>query len=118
MNSTTQLTGSHLRTYQTLFQNPVSHNLGWRAIRALLEKLGQVVEEPNGNLKVTRHGHTLVLHPPRTKDVDETEELMARRHGHQQRNGPVRGVVENPSFGAGRADSDARHGLARGTRPL
>ena len=45
-----------------------------------MEKLGQVEEEANGNLKVTRNGQVLVLHPPRTKDVAETDELMALRH--------------------------------------
>src|SRR5476651_144346 len=82
MNSTAtaSLTGSHLRTYDTIFQHPVSHNLGWHDVRALFRHLGEVEQEPNGNLKVTRHGQTLVLHPPRTKDVAETEELMALRH--------------------------------------
>ena len=80
MNSTASLTGSHLRTYQTIFQHPVSHNLDWHAVRALLANLGQVGEEPNGNLKVTRHGQILVLHPPRTKDVADTDEIMALRH--------------------------------------
>jgi hypothetical protein len=80
MNSTAQLTGSHLRTYQTIFQHPISHNLDWRAVRALLGKLCHIAEEPNGNLTVTRNGQTLVLHPPRTKDVASIEELMALRH--------------------------------------
>jgi hypothetical protein len=80
MNSLASLTGSHLRTYNAIFQHPVSHNLDWRAVRALLRKLGHVAEEPNGNLKVTRNGQTLVLRPSRSKDVGETEELMALRH--------------------------------------
>lgn len=80
MISSATLTGSHLRTYNTIFQHPISHNLEWRAVRALLGKLGHLAEEPNGNLKVTRNGQVLVLHPPRTKDVDETGELMALRH--------------------------------------
>jgi hypothetical protein len=80
MNSTALLTGSHLRTYQTIFQHPVSHNLDWRNVRALFEHLAEIVEQPNGNLKVTRNGQILVLHPPRTKDVAETDEIMALRH--------------------------------------
>lgn len=80
MTSTATLTGSHLRTYNTIFQHPISHNLEWRAVRALLGQIGQLAEAPNGNLKVTRNGQILVLHPPRTKDVDETSELMALRH--------------------------------------
>jgi hypothetical protein len=84
MNSTASLTGSHLRAYQAIFQHPVSHNLGWHDVHALLRQLGQVDEEPNGNLKVTRNGHILILPPPRTKDVAETEELMALRHFLEQ----------------------------------
>jgi hypothetical protein len=80
MTSTTQLTGSHLRTYQTIFQHPVSHNLAWHDVHTLFRYIGVVEEEPNGNLKVTRNGQLLVLHPARTKDVGTTEELMALRH--------------------------------------
>jgi hypothetical protein len=43
-------------------------------------KLGDVTEELNGNLKVSRNGQTLVLRPHRTKDVAEVDELMALRH--------------------------------------
>jgi len=80
MTPTTQLTGSHLRTYQTIFQHPVSHNLGWHDVHALFRQVAEVEEKPNGNLAVTRNGQVLVLHPPRTKDVAATDELMALRH--------------------------------------
>jgi hypothetical protein len=78
--STSALTGSHLRTYKSIFQHPIAHNLGWHDVHALFRQLGQIEEEPNGNLKVTRNGQTLVLHPSRTKDVSETDEVMALRH--------------------------------------
>ncbi|MGD1030786.1 MAG: hypothetical protein ABSA05_06550 [Opitutaceae bacterium] len=80
MNSTPPLTGAYLRTYNTIFQHPISHNLEWRTVYSLLEKLGHVSEEPNGNLKVTRNGRTLVLHRSYTKDVAESSELIAVRH--------------------------------------
>ena len=80
MNSTSPLTGSHLRTYQTIFQHPVSHNLRWRDVYALLRELGEVEEQPNGHLNVTRNGELLVLHRPRSKDVAEIDELMSLRH--------------------------------------
>jgi len=79
MSSTATLTGSFLRTYNTIFQHPASHNLEWRHVHALFRHLGQVEEERNGNLKVTRNGESIILHPPGTKDVAETEELMALR---------------------------------------
>ncbi len=80
MNTTTSLTGSHLRTYERIFQHPISHNLEWRDVRALFGKLGTIEEEANGNLKVSRNGHTLVLHSTSAKDVTEMDEVMALRH--------------------------------------
>ena len=77
---TPPLTGSHLRTYLAIFQHPISRNLGWQDVHALFRQLGEVSEEANGNLKVTRNGQTLVLHPPRTKDVSEKDEVMSLRH--------------------------------------
>jgi len=96
MTSTATLTGSLLRTYNTIFQHPVSHNLEWRHVHALFRHLGQVEEEHNGNLKVTRNGESLILHPPRTKDVAETEELIALRHFLQRSEtaGPAAEVSE------------------------
>jgi hypothetical protein len=87
-NSTPPLTGTHLRTYNRIFQHPVSHNLEWRSVYALLKKLGQIAEEPNGNLKVTRNGQSLVLHRSYTKDVSDTGDLMAVRHFLEQSETP------------------------------
>jgi hypothetical protein len=80
MNSTASLTGAHLRTYHTILQHPVSHNLKWDDVHALFRHLGKIEKESNGNLKLTRNGQILVLHPHRTKDVSETAEVMALRH--------------------------------------
>jgi hypothetical protein len=80
MTPSDSLTGSHLRTYNTIFQHPVSHNLEWRAVRALMGRLCEVTEESNGNLRVVRNGKTLIIHQHRTKDVAEVEELMVLRH--------------------------------------
>jgi hypothetical protein len=84
MNSVQTLTGSHLRTYNTIFQHPISHNLEWRSIRALLMQLGQIVEEPNGHLKATRNGQTFILHQPHTKDAAAAQDVMALRHFLEQ----------------------------------
>jgi hypothetical protein len=80
MNSTTSLTGSHLRTYDRIFQHPIAHNLEWHDVHAMLGKLGEVAEEHNGNLKVTRNGQVLVLHAPRNKDIAEMNDIMTLRH--------------------------------------
>lgn len=77
---TPPLTGSHLRTYNTIFQHPVSHNLGWHDVLALFRHLGAVEEEHNGHTKLTRNGQVMVLHPHQSKDVSGTEEVLALRH--------------------------------------
>src|SRR5438874_6501197 len=60
--------GSHQTTYDAVFQHPISRNLQWRDLRSMLESLADVVVENNGNLKFTRNGQTLTVHPPRRKD--------------------------------------------------
>ena len=84
MNPTLTLTGSHLRTYTTLFQHPVSHNLGWHDVLALFRHLGTVEEEHNGNTKITRNGQVLILRPHHSKQVDGTDEVIALRHFLEQ----------------------------------
>jgi hypothetical protein len=80
MNSTTSLSGSHLSTYERIFQHPISHNLEWREVHAMFKEPCDVEKESNGNLKVTRNGHSLVLHSTSDKDVTEMDEVMALRH--------------------------------------
>lgn len=79
-NPAPALSGTHWRTYNTIFQHPVSHNLGWHDVLALFRRLGTVEEEHNGHIKLTRNGQTLVLHPHRSKDVSDTEEVLILRH--------------------------------------
>ena len=80
MKTSTPLTGSHQRTFDRIFQHPISHNLEWRDVHALLGEMADVAKEHNGSLKVTRNGQTMVLHPTSKKDVAEMDEVMALRH--------------------------------------
>jgi hypothetical protein len=80
MNSPASLTGTQQRTYQRIFQHPVSHILAWHEIYRMFRHLGQVEEEHNGGVKLTRNGQSLVLHPHRPKDTAEIGEIMAVRH--------------------------------------
>lgn len=75
-----QLTRTHQRTYETIFRHPAAHNLEWRDLRALLNELADVEEQPNGKLKLTRNGQTLVMEPDRHKDVADVDEIMRIRH--------------------------------------
>jgi hypothetical protein len=91
----TKLSGTHRNTYDAVFQHPVARNLDWSDVRSMLAALANVTEENNGNLKFTRNGQTLVVHPSRDKDVAEIDQLMEIRH-FLQRSGAVlqEGVAE------------------------
>ena len=75
-----KLKASHRRVYDAVFRHPPARNLDWRHVRAMLGALAEVVEEPNGKVKFTRNGQTLVLHPSADKNVAEVDELMEIRH--------------------------------------
>lgn len=71
---------AHQTTYKAIFQHPIAHNLQWHDVRSMLNALAEVTEEHNGNLKFTRHGEVLILHPPKHKDLSDNKELMQIRH--------------------------------------
>ncbi|MEK6703472.1 MAG: hypothetical protein AABZ53_14525 [Planctomycetota bacterium] len=73
------LSHAHQGTYDAILRHPAAHNLQWRDVRSMLGALGKVVEESDGNFRVTRNGQTLLLHPDRHKDVDTLEELKELR---------------------------------------
>lgn len=93
MKPTSQLSGSHLHTYQKIFQHPLTHNLDWHQVHALLRAVADVTEESNGNLKVTRNGQVIVLQPSHSKDVDEARIVMDLRH-FLERSEPVSTVSQ------------------------
>jgi hypothetical protein len=70
----------HQTTYKAIFQHPIAHNLQWHDVRSMLNTIAEVTEEHNGNLKFTRHGEVLILHPPKHKDLSDTKEVMQIRH--------------------------------------
>ena len=77
---TTQLSGSHLITYNAVLQHPVSRNLEWRNVWSMLTALADVVQDRGTILKVTRNARTLVLRRPSRKGMDDVQELMKIRH--------------------------------------
>jgi hypothetical protein len=52
-----------------------------------------VQEEHNGNVKFTRNGHTLTVHPPQRKDFSDIQEVMRIRQFLDQSAGPARAAV-------------------------
>jgi len=79
MNTIMSLTDSHLQTYNRLFQHPTLYSIEWREVIAMLRDLCHVEEKPNGSLRCTRRGQTLVLREPLTKEVSDINELNALR---------------------------------------
>lgn len=73
------LAHAHLRTFLTIFRHPAPHNLGWHDMHAMFRHLGSVDEQPNGNLKVTVNGQSLILPPPRKKDISDPEDVIKIR---------------------------------------
>src|SRR4051794_17483756 len=85
--------GAHQSTYDQVFQHPVSRNLQWRDLGAMLASFGEMDEEPNGNVKFTRNGHPLTVHPPRRKDFSDVQELMQIRRFLEQSGAPSQDAV-------------------------
>jgi hypothetical protein len=73
------LSSAHRTTYETIFRQPMAHNLHWRDVHSLLGALGEVMEQPNGNVKVTRNGQSLILHEVIGKDVGTDAQLKELR---------------------------------------
>jgi len=86
----TLLHGSHQRTYEAIFQHPVSRNLAWRDVCSMLDAMEGVVQVENeGTHKVSRNGHTLILHRPDRKNITDVGELMKLRRFLEQSETPA-----------------------------
>jgi len=75
-----KLSGADQRTYHSIFSHPMSHNIEWSEVHSMFKSLGEVVEEHNGNTKITRNGHTLVMHQASPNTIIEPSVLMKVRH--------------------------------------
>jgi hypothetical protein len=76
---TSDVTADHRVTLERIFRHPESANIEWRQVLSLLEAVGSVTEEHNGNVKVTVGSETKVLRPPREKDLDKDTVVELRR---------------------------------------
>jgi hypothetical protein len=87
----TELVGSHGRTYDHLFKHPSPHSVDWRELSSMLHALSDatVVQEHNGNLKITRNEIVLVLHRPHGKDIVDKDEIARVRHFIERSGNPV-----------------------------
>ena len=84
-----ELSESHRSTYDALFRHPPARDVQWRDVWAMLAGMAatEVVQDNNGNLKITRNGRTLALRRPRGKDLADAKELTQVRN-FLERSGP------------------------------
>jgi hypothetical protein len=76
---TKRVTADHRATLGRIFRHPTGANIEWRQVLSLLEAVGSVTAEHNGNVEVTLGDETEVLRPPREKDVDKQTIVDLRR---------------------------------------
>ena len=75
----THLSHHHRQTVEKIFGHPASGNVEWRQVLSLLERLATTTQEHNGKVKVALGSETVVLHPPRGKDIDRQMVVDLRR---------------------------------------
>lgn len=75
----TNISKRHQQIYDAIFHHPMARHLNRRDVTAMLAELATVTYESNGNTKVIRNDHTLVLHASRDKNISEMDELMSIR---------------------------------------
>jgi hypothetical protein len=79
MTDSTHLDHHHRNTAEAILSHPVSHNIEWRDVLSLLEAIGEVSEEHDGNVKVRVGGEVETLHRPSGKDIGEQMVVDLRR---------------------------------------
>jgi hypothetical protein len=73
------LSGRHQDTLRQIFAHPLSHNVEWHSVVALLHEVATVAEGPDGKVEVAVGDQKVVLARPRNKDLD-ADELVSVRH--------------------------------------
>lgn len=76
-----KLSGHHRVTLEKIFGHPLNHSIEWHDVVSLLNSLGAVEHERNGELKVTLAGQSEVLRAPHHghEDVLDEEQVIDLR---------------------------------------
>jgi hypothetical protein len=82
------LSNRHRDTVERIFSHPPSRNIEWREVVSLLEAIGTVTHEHNGELKVSLGPESEVLPAPHGKDVEVQIVVDLRRMLKQAGFGP------------------------------
>jgi hypothetical protein len=70
---------SDRRTLDDLFRHPIAHNLAWKDVVGLFERVGSVAEKSNHEFVFDAGGQTQVMRRPHAKELT-TSEVMDLRH--------------------------------------
>jgi hypothetical protein len=74
-----QLGAHHRATVEKIFGHPVSHNIQWHDVLALLESVATVTSEHDGRYKVVLGSEAQTFDAPRHSDIDEQQVIDLRR---------------------------------------
>ncbi len=74
-----KISGSHRRTYDAILRHPVAHNLEWKDVVSLFEKLGTVEQKANSEFVFQVGGERLILRKPHSKDLEASEVADLRK---------------------------------------
>jgi hypothetical protein len=74
-----KLSGRHQDTLRHVLARPLSHNVEWRALLALLRQVGSVEEHGEGMISVEVGDKRLILTRPHEKDVEADDLVEVRR---------------------------------------
>jgi hypothetical protein len=66
-------------TMEALFRHPMAHNLQWREVLALMERIGEVEKKVRGELVFKVANERLLMHEPHNKDLSGPEVLEVRQ---------------------------------------
>jgi hypothetical protein len=73
------ITGSHRRTLDAIFRHPSPHNLEWKDVVALIEKIGESREEADNKFVFEVAGKRHHIRKPHTKDLT-SDAVIEIRH--------------------------------------
>lgn len=88
---------NYRQTYERIFQPSAGEPLEWQDVRTLFRAIGKVAWQADGDLKVTRNGHVLILRPPPTRVVSGPDELLELQR-FLERSEETMSVVEEHEF--------------------